>query len=172
MRLRHHPSAQRTHTANPSPAPLPRLDPLIRRPGRNPAVSPRSFTCGGDPTGSVHLVSLASRPALLSRLLSTQPRIEVREPIRSAEPAGGRGACRHCAPGADRRDDAGPEEVGPDDLAAARVRRVFIEHPPHSHLDLLGEARQQLLAILRLIVVVFARLVPRVIGEHQRELSL
>ena len=75
------------------------------------------------------------------------------------------------APGADRGDDAGPEEVGPDDLAAARVRRIFIEHPPHSHLDLLGEARQQLLAVLRLIVVVFARLMRRVIREYQRELS-
>ena len=64
---------------------------LIRRPGRNPAVSPWSFAYGGDPTGSVHLVSLASRPRCCHGCCQHSPRIQAREPIRSADPHDVRG---------------------------------------------------------------------------------
>ena len=64
---------------------------LICRPGRNPAISPWSFTYGGDPTGSVHLVSLASRPRCCHGCCQRSPRIQVRKPIRSADPHDVRG---------------------------------------------------------------------------------
>jgi hypothetical protein len=49
---------------------------------------------------------------------------------------------------------------------------VLAEHLLLSHRDIASEAFQQLLAVLRLVVPIFAGLMSRVIFEHQRELGL